>query len=142
MPPKRAASTKRAAPVARGSDSEDSPSGEDFNETVEEAKASSSKRPAAKRTTSAKRKAADEDEEEAGPSKAKVAKKAKTSAGESKAASAAAEGELAPNGQPTNKVLPVHIQFAPKAEDAVRIATWNICGLGASSKKVRPATVM
>ncbi|CDO68300.1 hypothetical protein BN946_scf184799.g27 [Trametes cinnabarina] len=38
--------------------------------------------------------------------------------------------------QPTNKVLPVHIEFAPKAEGAIRIATWNICGLAAASKKV------
>ena len=41
------------------------------------------------------------------------------------------------NEQPTNKVLPVQISFAPKAEGTVRIATWNICGLAAASKKVR-----
>ena len=40
------------------------------------------------------------------------------------------------NGQPTNKVLPTDISFAPKNEGALRIATWNICGLAASSKKV------
>ena len=40
------------------------------------------------------------------------------------------------NGQPTNKVLPTNISFAPKNDGALRIATWNICGLAASSKKV------
>ena len=40
------------------------------------------------------------------------------------------------NPQPTNKVLPVHISFPPRAPDALRIATWNVCGLAASQKKV------
>jgi len=40
------------------------------------------------------------------------------------------------NPQPTNKVLPVHISFPPRAPDAFRIATWNVCGLAASQKKV------
>ena len=44
---------------------------------------------------------------------------------------------LAPNGQPTNKVLPVNISFPPRADGATRIASWNICGLAASQKKVR-----
>ncbi len=43
---------------------------------------------------------------------------------------------LAPNGQPTNKVLPVNISFPPRSERATRIAAWNICGLAASQKKV------
>ncbi|KAH9958306.1 Endonuclease/exonuclease/phosphatase [Russula dissimulans] len=42
---------------------------------------------------------------------------------------------LAPNGQPTNKILPVVISFPPRAENATRIAAWNICGLAASHKK-------
>ena len=46
-------------------------------------------------------------------------------------------GGLAANGQPTNKVLPVHITFPPKEAGMLRLATWNICGLGAASKKVR-----
>jgi len=44
---------------------------------------------------------------------------------------------LAPNGQPTNKVLPVKISFPPRTDGATRIASWNICGLAASQKKVR-----
>lgn len=49
------------------------------------------------------------------------------------------EGEegLASNGQPTNKVLPTHIEFEPKSPGSLRIAAWNICGLAASQKKVR-----
>ncbi|KAG6851259.1 hypothetical protein H0H93_011695 [Arthromyces matolae] len=39
------------------------------------------------------------------------------------------------NAQPTNKVLPVHIEFSPRLPGTLRIATWNICGLAASSKK-------
>lgn len=44
---------------------------------------------------------------------------------------------LAPNGQPTNKVLPVNISFPPRTDGATRIASWNICGLASSQKKVR-----
>lgn len=49
----------------------------------------------------------------------------------------AEEGELAPNGQPTNKVLPAEISFPPRANGTSRIASWNICGLSSSQKKVR-----
>jgi len=49
----------------------------------------------------------------------------------------AAQTDIAPNGQPTNKVLPVKISFPPRADGATRIASWNICGLAASQKKVR-----
>jgi hypothetical protein len=45
--------------------------------------------------------------------------------------------DLAPNGQPTNKVLPVKISFPPRADGATRIASWNICSLASSQKKVR-----
>jgi AP endonuclease 1 len=51
------------------------------------------------------------------------------------------EGELAPNGQPTNKVLPANIVFSPRAEGTTRIAAWNICGLAAASKKARTQPV-
>lgn len=44
---------------------------------------------------------------------------------------------LAPNGQPTNKVMPVQVSFPPREEGRVRISTWNICGLAAAQKKVR-----
>jgi len=59
-------------------------------------------------------------------------KKAKVAASDS-----AGQTGLAPNGQPTNKVLPVKISFPPRADGATRIASWNICGLAASNKKVR-----
>ncbi|KAN0116643.1 Endonuclease/exonuclease/phosphatase [Russula decolorans] len=58
------------------------------------------------------------------------AKKAKVAAPDS-----AEQTGLAPNGQPTNKVLPVKISFPPRADGATRIASWNICGLAASQKK-------
>ena len=63
-------------------------------------------------------------------------KKAKVDASDS----TAEQTGLAPNGQPTNKVLPVKISFPPRADGATRIASWNICGLAASQKKVRDDT--
>ncbi|EGN93272.1 hypothetical protein SERLA73DRAFT_64236 [Serpula lacrymans var. lacrymans S7.3] len=45
------------------------------------------------------------------------------------------ETSIAPNGQPTNKVLPVTITFPPSSEGHLKLATWNICGLAASQKK-------
>ncbi|KAF8447517.1 Endonuclease/exonuclease/phosphatase [Boletus edulis BED1] len=41
----------------------------------------------------------------------------------------------APNGQPTNKVLPVHITFPPRAAGTLRFAAWNVCGLAAAQRK-------
>lgn len=43
----------------------------------------------------------------------------------------------APNGQPTNKVLPVSISFPPRTVGALRFVTWNVCGLAAAQRKVR-----
>lgn len=37
--------------------------------------------------------------------------------------------------QPTNKVLPVLIQFPPRTTGTLRLSTWNIAGLAAASKK-------
>src|ERR1700679_1505166 len=51
------------------------------------------------------------------------------------ASDSAEQTGLAPNGQPTNKVLPVKISFPPRADGATRIASWNICGLAPSQKK-------
>jgi hypothetical protein len=42
------------------------------------------------------------------------------------------------DAQPTNKVLPVNITFPPRIPGTLRLATWNICGLAASQKKVYP----
>ncbi|KZV64349.1 hypothetical protein PENSPDRAFT_172031 [Peniophora sp. CONT] len=75
-----------------------------------------------------KRKAESTSDDEAAP--AKASKKTKVAA-----STPATEGGLAPNGQPTNKVLPVNITFPPRIEGAVRISTWNICGLAAATKK-------
>lgn len=91
--------------------------------------------PAIKRSQSSSKRKASESEAsdtEAQPSASKT-KKAKVSKPED--AEAAGEGVSA-NGQPTNKVLPVNIGFEPKSEGTLRIATWNICGLAAASKKV------
>ncbi|KAM6500395.1 Endonuclease/exonuclease/phosphatase [Amanita muscaria] len=78
-----------------------------------------------KDATSSKRKAdslaTDEEEEED-----KKAKKLRTL----KQPSQATEST-----QPTNKVLPVDIKFPPRAQGALRIATWNICSWSASQKK-------
>jgi AP endonuclease 1 len=41
------------------------------------------------------------------------------------------------NTQPTNKVLPVTIEFRPRVDDCLRLATWNIAGWSASHKKVQ-----
>ncbi|KAI0747276.1 Endonuclease/exonuclease/phosphatase [Irpex lacteus] len=93
------------------------------------AKTEKPERPPAKRASSSgKRKAAstEESESESQPSTSKKAKIAPQDA---------TEGGLGASGQPTNKVLPVNISFAPKHEGALRIATWNICGLAAASKK-------
>ncbi|KAI0362078.1 hypothetical protein OH77DRAFT_1388993 [Trametes cingulata] len=93
-----------------------------------------------KRATSTKRKAASPspsphpDTESQQNSKGKAKGKAKAAA-KPKASEKAKEGQSAENAQPTNKVLPVHIAFAPKEPGTVRIATWNICGLAAAQKK-------
>jgi len=86
-----------------------------------------------KRAVSSGKRKADSDpdgEKSVGSEQTKKAKK--TTAPDS-----AEQTGLAPNGQPTNKVLPVKISFPPSANGATRIASWNICGLAASQKKVR-----
>ncbi|KAI9064418.1 hypothetical protein FKP32DRAFT_1675914 [Trametes sanguinea] len=124
MPPKRAAaaasSKRKAASPGPSSDPEShSSSGPE----------SSPDRPAAKKQKT----------QSGGARKAAGGKPAKsTAAAASKGKSKPAQedaSEDAAEKQPTNKVLPVHVEFAPKAEGAVRIATWNICGLAAASKK-------
>lgn len=59
-----------------------------------------------------------------------VSKKAK------RVATSPPSNEFASNGQPNNKVLPTTIVFPKRQADCLRIATWNICGLAASQKKV------
>lgn len=90
-------------------------------------------KPAAKQAGSSKKRKADSsgsEDDGPGPSGTKKPKKGKDDEDD------AAERAVSANGQPTNKVLPVKIEFKPKAEGALRIATWNICGLAAASKKV------
>ncbi|KAI0709220.1 Endonuclease/exonuclease/phosphatase [Earliella scabrosa] len=119
MPPKRAAASKRKA----------EPTSED-DEPLSAAESSQSEvEPAPKkRKTTAKANGT----AKKGKSKGKGKGAAKEAAKGDGGADAAAASE---NAQPTNKVLPVQISFAPKAEGTVRIATWNICGLAAASKK-------
>ena len=58
--------------------------------------------------------------------------------GESMKKSKTADPEIGASGQPTNKVLPVTIKFPARVQGAtLRLATWNICGLASSQKKVR-----
>ncbi|EED79041.1 predicted protein [Postia placenta Mad-698-R] len=121
MPPKRAASgssrVKRKAPLS------ESESPEGATDSEPQSRASSP-----------------EPEEKPRTKKAKVDKPAKAKAEESGAGAApAGDGALAPNGQPTNKVIPVHVSIPPRVPGTTRIATWNICGLAAAQKKVRVA---
>ncbi|TFY76623.1 hypothetical protein EWM64_g7391 [Hericium alpestre] len=83
--------------------------------------------------SSKKRKASDTDTEEgrtASPP-ARSTKKAKVTA----ATRDVEDTGLAPNRQPTNKVLPTRITFPPQGKNTTRIASWNISGLAASQKK-------
>jgi AP endonuclease-1 len=72
--------------------------------------------------STSKRKASPSPSDEEGP---KVTKKSKVSA-----ASVSRYSD-----QPTNKVLPVNIDFPPRVPNTLRFATWNIAGLAASQKK-------
>ncbi|KZT68151.1 hypothetical protein DAEQUDRAFT_728187 [Daedalea quercina L-15889] len=67
--------------------------------------------------------------------KAKGKGKGKPADDQEDAAGRGEGSELAPNGQPTNKVIPVNVSFPPREAGRVRIATWNICGLAAAQKK-------
>ncbi|KAI0064470.1 hypothetical protein BV25DRAFT_1869179 [Artomyces pyxidatus] len=84
---------------------------------------------AGKSTRGSKRKAETSDDEERGSSS--TATKAK----KTKVSTPAVNSGFAPNGQPTNKVLPTKIEFPPPSEGSWRIAAWNICGWNASHKK-------
>lgn len=128
MPPKRAASGK-AKRKLEGRESPD-PDTESSVGTESDAE------PKAKGRVSKKAKVDTGEAKSAGKAKGKA--KAKPTNGGTKAEGEGSAGELAPNGQPTNKVIPVHVSFPPREEGRVRIATWNICGLAAAQKKVRP----
>ncbi|ETW86090.1 hypothetical protein HETIRDRAFT_100374 [Heterobasidion irregulare TC 32-1] len=81
--------------------------------------------PPKRAASSSKRKASNSDSEEEFE---KTTKKPK-------AVVTGTESDRAPNGQPTNKVLPTAISFPSRTENSVRIASWNVCGLAASQKK-------
>ena len=139
MPPKRAASSKRKAEPPS-----DSP--EEFEEESQSDASSvhSDSPPAAeKRKTAAQPKAKPKAKAGAGAGAGKGKGKGKATATKAQAKSKEKDADTNafpdPDAQPTNKVLPEHIAFAPKAEGTVRIATWNICGLAAAQKKVRPS---
>ena len=86
-----------------------------------------------KRAVSSGKRKADSDPEGEKSVGSEQTKKAKVTA----APGSAEQTDLAPNGQPTNKVLPVKISFPPRVDGTARIASWNICGLASSQKKVR-----
>ncbi|KAF7793141.1 hypothetical protein EIP86_004250 [Pleurotus ostreatoroseus] len=120
MPPRRSvasSSKKRERDSSDASDTEDSPA-----------------------RSATKRKAATPESDNSDSQSSKPIKKAKTSQSSKSRKEAktspSVSTERASIGQPTNKVLPVHIEFPPKIADTLRLATWNICGLAASSRKV------
>jgi AP endonuclease-1 len=84
-----------------------------------------------KRAESSNKRKAGSDSDGDKPEESKKAKKTKE-----RVSASTEDTSLAPNGQPTNKVLPVKISFPPRAEGTSRIASWNICGLASSQKKV------
>ncbi|KAF9246145.1 Endonuclease/exonuclease/phosphatase [Melanogaster broomeanus] len=73
------------------------------------------------------------------PPKRKATSSSATSASQSQSQSQPqtkkAKDGKAPNGQPTNKVLPVNISFPPRADGTLRFVAWNVCGLAAAQKK-------
>ncbi|EMD37949.1 hypothetical protein CERSUDRAFT_82179 [Gelatoporia subvermispora B] len=75
------------------------------------------------------------EDEDAGDKPVKKAKTSATTQREIRHEEGEGQTGLAPNGQPTNKVLPERVEFAPKTPGTVRVAAWNICGLAASQKK-------
>ncbi|KAF8274374.1 Endonuclease/exonuclease/phosphatase [Lactarius quietus] len=87
--------------------------------------------PPKRAASSSKRKAGSDSDGEKPVGSKTTAKKAKVTA----APTPAEDTGLAPNGQPTNKVLPVKISFPPRSERATRIASWNICSLASSQKR-------
>jgi AP endonuclease 1 len=91
--------------------------------------------PQQRAASSTKRKASSDSDGEKPVGSKQQSKKAKVTAPARDPA--AEQNGLAPNGQPTNKVLPVEISFPPRAENVTRIASWNICSLASSQKKVR-----
>ncbi|KAI0664812.1 Endonuclease/exonuclease/phosphatase [Cubamyces menziesii] len=131
MAPKRAAAKRKAASPSEDdltpSESEhQSPSDHEDEPVAKKRKTAGPSKAKTKATAGTKGKTQ-------GQSKGKgKAENQKPTGGETGTSSIAAED----GRQPTNKVLPVHIAFAPKAaEDTVRIAAWNICGLAAAQKK-------
>jgi hypothetical protein len=78
--------------------------------------------PPSRSASTSKRKASPAPSDEDAP---KATKKSKVSA-----ASASRYSD-----QPTNKVLPVKIDFPQRVPNTLRFATWNVAGLAASQKK-------
>lgn len=93
--------------------------------------------PPKKAPSTSKRKLSSSPEDE----EPEAVKRPKTNAtGKGKAKEPAADSGdtgIGPNGQPTNKVMPVNIEFPKKTPGTLRFASWNICGLAAAQKKVR-----
>ncbi|KAJ3725808.1 Endonuclease/exonuclease/phosphatase [Lentinula raphanica] len=85
-----------------------------------------------KRVSSSKRKAALESGDEDASITKSSSKKAKISPPPGPSDN---RTEVSGNGQPTNKVLPVHISFPERHQGTLRLATFNVCGLASSQKK-------
>ncbi|KIJ16765.1 hypothetical protein PAXINDRAFT_61068, partial [Paxillus involutus ATCC 200175] len=69
------------------------------------------------------------------PSDTEGASQSQSQTKRAKIAETPSQDAKAPNGQPTNKVLPTNISFPPRADGTLRFAAWNVCGLAAAQKK-------
>ena len=83
-----------------------------------------------------KRKIAVTDDNAVTASDSEGASQSQPSAKRVKQTESTSDDAKAPNGQPTNKVLPVNVVFPPRAAGTLRFATWNVCGLAAAQRKV------
>ncbi|KAH9854215.1 Endonuclease/exonuclease/phosphatase [Lenzites betulinus] len=128
MPPKRAAAGAGKRKAASASSPSPDPSTESHFDSASDGEASAAEQePAPKKRKTGK-----------GPAKAKAKGKAKIPAAgkaKAKAGNSSGDAKKVEGAQPTNKVLPEHIEFPPRADGALRIAAWNICGLAAAQKK-------
>ncbi|KAJ3877292.1 Endonuclease/exonuclease/phosphatase [Lentinula edodes] len=87
-----------------------------------------------KRASSSKRKALSDSEDEDNTADASLTKTS-SSKKKAKVSPRTSENVASSSGQPTNKVLPVHISFPERHTGTLRLAAFNVCGLAASQKK-------
>jgi len=101
------------------------------------ARLNSSRMPPRRVASTSKRKAASTSDESDAEQPSQSKKKAKSTRTTKAKADGGGTGEANASypPQPTNVVLPTPIALSKAAEGVTRIATWNICGLAAASKK-------